>query len=312
MYKQYGNYNPRPAGTNFKQLIFGRNALSRLLLINLIVFVVVFFVRTVIYLFYTDYQSQAETPISGLGLWLAVPASLSTLAQKPWTVITYMFLHESLLHILFNMIMLYFSGRIFMEYLSGKKLVFVYLLGGLSGAGLYILAFNVLPVFQSVTQYSVALGASASVLAILAAVATYVPNYSVPLIFLGRLKLKYIALIFVAVDIISIERSNPGGHIAHLGGALFGFAYIVFMKKGMDMSKLFNPVGRFFKNLFKPRPKLRTSYSKRPLTDDEFNEKRADRQKRIDVILDKIAKSGYESLTREEKEMLFKASKNEF
>jgi membrane associated rhomboid family serine protease len=313
MANQYGNYNNQgSSGGGVKQIFFGRNALSRLILINLAVFVVLSIVRLVMYLLNGELQDKITNPISDIALWLAVPASLHELLNKPWTILTYMFLHESLLHIFFNMLMLYFSGRIFIEYLGGKKLTFVYLFGGFFGAFLYILAFNTLPAFSGIVDRSVALGASASVLAVLVALATFIPDYAVVLLLIGRMKLKYIALIFVVVDILSIERSNPGGHIAHLGGALFGFFYILTLKKGTDISKMFNPIGRFFKNLFKPKPKLRTTYSKRPLTDDEYNERRAERQKKIDVILDKIAKSGYESLTKEEKEMLFKASNNEF
>jgi membrane associated rhomboid family serine protease len=304
-------YTGKQPGNNFRDIFFGRNALSRLLLINLAVFIFLSVARLSMYLLQIRSPLDEINPVSRLALWLAVPASLHDLAAKPWTVITYMFTHESLLHIFFNMLMFYFSGRIFIEYLGSKKLTATYLLGGLVGALFYITAFNVFPAFSSVVNQSVALGASASVLAVLVGIATFIPDYTLTFLFVGRIKLKYIAIIFVVVDILSIESSNPGGHIAHLGGALWGFIYVLILKKGRDMTSIFNPVSRFFRNLFKPRPKLRTSYSRRPMTDDEYNARRAERQQKTDAILDKIAKSGYDSLTKEEKEFLFRASKNE-
>lgn len=312
MTDQYRNfYTGKQPGYNVRDVFLGRNALSRLLLINIAVFLFINVARLVLFLFGMKPLLDQINPVSHITLWLAVPASIHDLMMKPWTVFTYMFTHESLLHIFFNMLIFYFSGRIFMEYLRSKKLVATYLIGGLVGAAFYITAFNIFPVFSDVVDHSVALGASASVLAVLVAIATFIPDYTLIFMFVGRIKLKYIAIILVAVDILSIEQSNPGGHIAHLGGALWGFVYILFLKKGTDMTKIFAPIGRFFRNLFKPKPKLRTSYSKRPLNDDQYNELRAERQKKTDAILDKIAKSGYESLTKEEKEFLFKASQNE-
>jgi membrane associated rhomboid family serine protease len=308
-----GNYNNyRMPGSGFRDIFLGKNALSRLILINVAVFVLLSIIRLSSFLFKSVEGDVVEGPVSEIAQWLAVPASLTTLLHRPWTIISYMFLHETLLHIFFNMLILYFGGKIFMEYLGSKKLIATYLFGGVMGALFYIVAFNIFPVFKGVVEQSVALGASASVLAILVAIATFIPNYSVNLIFIGRLKLKYIALILVLIDILSIEKGNPGGHIAHLGGAFWGFIYILVLKKGTDMSKMFRPVGRFFRNLFKPKPKLRVSYSKKPLSDDQYNTLKAERQKKIDIILDKISKSGYESLSKEDKELLFKASKNEF
>ena len=313
MANPYGNsYNEGSPGRNLREVFLGRNALSRLLLINIVVFIFISIARLIIFLFHADPTWDEANTVSRIAYWLSVPASPHELLLRPWTVLTYMFLHENLLHIFFNMLVLYFGGRIFSEYLGGKKLTVTYLIGGLAGAVLYIAAFNIFPVFSDVVEHSVALGASASVLAILVAIATFIPNYTVSLLFLGRIKLKYIAIIFVAIDILSIEKSNPGGHLAHLGGAIWGFAYILMLKKGVDVAKIFPPIGRFFKNLFKRRPKMRVSYSKKPLTDDEYNTLKAERQKKTDAILDKIARSGYESLTKEEKELLFKASKNEF
>ena len=305
----YSNSYSHSGGNGFRELFGGKNALSVLMLINIGVFVIMGIIRLFSYLYRPiGIEGVIEPPISQAAQWLSLPASLSLLAQRPWTLITYMFLHESLLHIFFNMLMLYFGGKIFMEYLGNRKLVATYLFGGIVGGLLYVAAFNLFPAFAGVKDQAMALGASAAVLAILVAIATFIPNYSLQLMFFGRMKLKYIAIFFVVIDILSIEKSNPGGHIAHLGGALWGFLYIIALKKGTDLSKIFVIIGRFFKKLFTPKPKLRVSYSKKPLSDDEYSAQKKAEQAKIDAILDKISRSGYESLSKEEKEALFKSS----
>ncbi|MBM3405380.1 MAG: rhomboid family intramembrane serine protease [Bacteroidetes bacterium] len=278
---------------------------SRLILINVIVFLAVNLIYLFLWLFRVDPSSEGIPVILDL---FGVPASIGKLIIRPWTLFTYMFLQEDFFHIFFNMVILYFGGSIFTEYLGGKKLLITYVLGGLSGALFFILAYNLFPVFSPVVGQAIALGASASVLAILIAAATFIPEYSVQLILFGKIKLKYIALILVIVDIFSISRDNPGGHIAHLGGALFGFIYAINLRKGRE---LFGFLGKHkVANPFKQRRKpADPSFSyQRPMTDQTYNEKRAVHQQRVDEILDKIAKGGYDSLTREEKEFLFKAS----
>jgi len=242
--------------------------------------------------------------------WLAVPADLGTLITRPWTLFTYMFLHEGFLHILFNLLWLYVFGRIFLMYLSQKKLVSVYLVGGLSGAVLYILSFNLFPAFQEMVPLSIALGASASVMAIVLAIAVYVPNFSISLLLIGNVKLKYIAIFVVVLDILSIPSSNSGGHIAHLGGALFGYLYITQLRKGRNITRSFDRVMDNLFAMFKPRPKFRVTH-KRPMTDVEYNKWKVRHQEQIDHILEKIAKNGYESLTKEEKEILFRQGNRE-
>jgi membrane associated rhomboid family serine protease len=157
--------------------------------------------------------------------WFSVPASLKVLLVRPWTLITYMFTHKDVWHILFNMLWLYWFGSIFLEYLDQRKLVAVYLLGGISGAVIYILSFNIFPVFREVVDESVAIGASASVMAIVIAIAAYVPDYTVNLLLFGRIKIKYIALaIFVLTTVMDFS-VNSGGKLAHMGGAVFGYFY---------------------------------------------------------------------------------------
>lgn len=295
---------------DIKKFFYSRSILSRLILANIIVFIL----ANLVSLYYYLFQIPPDVSICGMAVskftyWFAVPSHTLLLLQKPWTLFTYMFLQENFFHLLFNMIMLYFGGILFLQFLGSKKLISTYVIGGLAGAAVYILAFNLFPAFNEVYKCSVALGASASVLAVLVAIAVYIPEYSVQLFLFGRIKLKYIVLILILIDILSIEKENPGGHIAHLGGALWGFAYILLMKKNRNIYKIFNPIKSFLKIFFKPKPKLRVEYKKeRPLTDDKYNKAKAEKQKKIDIILDKISKNGYASLSKEEKEFLFSAS----
>jgi len=276
---------------------FGSN-LTKLIYINLAVFLIYNLIKLFFYI--------GQTPIeNGLIQYLAVPAYIPSLLTKPWTIFTYMFFHEEFLHILFNMLWLYWFGIIFLQYLSQKKLVGVYIMGGLSGAALYILLFNVLGVFREVLPLALALGASASVLAVVIAISNLMPNLSINLMFIGPVKLKYLALFSVILDIISIPLSNPGGHIAHIGGALFGYLYIVVGKQGVDLVK---PITWILDILsFKPKAKskLKVNYRSTDI-DYDYNRRKVEQSVNLDKILDKIAKSGYDSLSKEEKETLFK------
>jgi len=199
---------------------------------------------------------------------------------------------------------------LFSEFIGAKQLPVTYVLGGLAGAIFFIAAFNIFPVFADVKHQAVALGASASVLSIFIAVAVYAPDYRLPLLLLGPVKLKYLAIFFVVIDILSIERGNPGGHIAHLGGASWGLIYGLLVKSRVDPAKVINRWMGSLGSMLKRRRKLKVKYSSaRPLTDEEYNFQRAEQQKEIDNILDKISQRGYESLTASEKELLFRISK---
>ncbi len=284
------------------------------MIINIAVFILINIVNLFFWLFQISNNPQGLPGVSYLAYYLSVPSNIEALLTRPWTIFTYMFLHEDFLHILFNMIVLYFGGRIFMEYLPERKLLSTYILGGLTGAFFYIAAFNFFPVFSESLDYSVALGASASVLAILIAVATYVPEYSVVLFLFGRVKLKYLALVIIAIDVLSIMGGNSGGHIAHLGGAFWGFIYIYFMKRGKDLTLNLRTMNfrKFFKFFTKPKKQstYRSNFDKgRPMTDEEYNARKNVDQAQIDRILEKISRSGYSSLTKEEKAMLFQSSK---
>jgi membrane associated rhomboid family serine protease len=275
--------------------------LTRLIYINIAVFVLIAIVSIFGFLL-------RNTEISGKVLDLfSVPSSFNALLSRPWTLITYMFTHKDLLHILFNMLWLYWFGRIFLEYLDQRKLVAVYLMGGISGALVYILSFNIFPVFSGVVAESVAIGASASVMAVVIAIAAYVPDYTIQLFLFGRIKIKYMALgIFILTSVMDFS-VNSGGKLAHIGGALFGYLYTLNIRHGRDMGKGLNRIIDFFVTIFKPRKKLKVTH-KKAANEYEYNKVKADHQKIINDILEKISKGGYDSLTKEEKETLFKES----
>jgi membrane associated rhomboid family serine protease len=238
---------------------------------------------------------------------LAVPASPGNLIYKPWSPITYMFTHKDIWHILFNMVWFYWFGKIFLEYFDSRKLVAVYVIGGLSGAALYILSFNIFPAFTEVVGNSVAIGASASVMAVVIAIAVYVPNYPVHLFLFGRIKIIWIALgILILTSFMDIS-VNSGGKLAHIGGAIFGYFFTVNIRKGKDAGKWLNRIFDFLAGLFKKRKKLKVTY-KRPVTDYDYNKTKTERQARINIILDKISKGGYDSISKEEKDLLFRES----
>ena len=240
--------------------------------------------------------------------YLYFPSNTIEFLKKPWTIISYMFLHVSFMHILFNMIWFYFGSKLFLQYFNGKQLISVYIIGGISGALFYMLCYNLFPVFNTSFQNSLLLGASASVISIFIAVSTYVPNYRVSLPFFGNIQLKYIAFILIVLDIFNIEVSNPGGHISHLGGALFGYIYIKLLNKGIDISVNYHNFINYFTRINKN--KFKKVYKRKNTTDDDiYRTNKANKQKKINEILEKISKSGYESLSKSEKEILFKESK---
>ena len=285
-----------------KQSFKTGSVLTKLIYVNLAVFVAVKLIQVLLFLF-----SLGGPEGYFIVQWLAVPADISELLTRPWTIFTYMFLHIGFLHILFNILWLYWFGRIFLEYLDEKKLLGVYILGGFAGAALYIFSFNLFPAFSQLVPVSRALGASAAVLAVVISISVYVPNYTINLMFIGPVRLKYIAAFMIILDVISIAGSNAGGHIAHLGGALFGWFFIRQYRTGKDITKGINIFIQKVSSWFKPGRKLKVEYKKTP-SDYDYNKQKAARQELINEILDKISKSGYDSLSKEEKEILFRVS----
>lgn len=276
------------------------HVVTRLIYINLAVFLVYNLLDVFLYLLANGARADFLVP------YIAVPAHIENLMAHPWTVFTYMFFHKDFLHILFNLVWFYWFGKIFLEYLTSRQLLGVYMLGGLTGALLYILSFNLFPAFHDILPGSVALGASASVLAVVIAIAVYVPDYTIFLLFLGPVKLKYIALFSIAIDIISIPAGNAGGHIAHLGGAFFGYVFIILLRKRIDLTRIFN-TGQW-QNPFRRKPKFKV-HGTVPRDDYQYHAQKNASQAEIDHILDKIARAGYDSLSADEKETLFKMSR---
>lgn len=266
--------------------------------INTIVFVAVA-------LFGVTYFLAGNTAIPFLDYareYFAFPAALPKIAIRIHTLITYQFLHEGILHVLFNMLWLFWLGRIFSDFVKPRQFHFVYLTGGVMGAVFFALAYNIFPVFAGQIYAATIIGSSASVMAIAVATTTLLPDYTMSLMLIGNIKLRYIILIYIVIDLIGIASTNAGGSFAHLGGAFMGFIYIKLLQSGTDMSAVFN--------VFKKKPKLKVVRNDAPRKETAKDKNARVNQKDVDRILDKISKSGYDKLSKEEKETLFKASKD--
>jgi membrane associated rhomboid family serine protease len=283
------------------------NAHVQLIIINVVMFVVlgVLMVISLVSGFPTFFEAIHDQ--------FTIPARFSDFISKPWTLITYMFTHDltGILHILFNMLFLYWFGRLFVEYLGSDKLIALYLLGGIAGAFAYLLAYNTIPFFSGELQGRdiQMVGASAAINAIVVATAVLLPNYTFFLLFLGPVKIKYIAGVFVFLSFLGTVQSNAGGNIAHLGGALIGFIYMKQLQAGVNWGGWITITIDWFKDLFKQKPKVKVSYRNEGPVPKKAGGKPNVSQDELDAILDKISAGGYESLTKEEKEKLFNASK---
>lgn len=247
---------------------------------------------------------------------LAFPASFKDAMLKPWTIITYMFTHMKLFHLLFNLLALYVFGQLFLKWLDENRFLAVYLLGGIAGAAMYLLAYTVFPALILYSSSSTVVGASASIYAIMCAIAVLTPKHKVGIPMIAQVELMRLALIFLGIDVISIafDQPNIGGHFAHLGGALFGFLFGYLHKNGFDITAWLTAIIKGIRSIFKPREKMKVTYKSdqnktRHETDMEYNARKTAEQEEVNRILDKIGKSGYDSLTKKEKEILFKSSK---
>ena len=280
------------------------NYFTKLLYFNLL-FYLVYKVFTVF-----EYLFQSKFIDSFIENYLFLPSNTELILKKPWTLLSYMFVHVDFGHILFNLILLYFGSKLFLRQFNGKQLISTYILGGICGAIFFIVSYNLFPVFANDVINAKAFGASASVLAIVIAIATYTPNILVPILFFGHVKLTYIALGFIMLAFFSIPVSNPGGHIAHLGGIVYGFLYVLLIKKGYDLSINFYNILDSFSFLFRKKKRSKTSQKRSEKNNDyAFKGDQAKQQQKINHILEKISKSGYDSLTKKEKELLFQESK---
>jgi membrane associated rhomboid family serine protease len=304
------NYN-QSAGERLRSMVRMKPALSQLIVVNIAVWFLLALIQLAGFLSEPPGTRGDQLWLEIALQWIGVPAAIPNLLMKPWTIITYMFVQEGFWHLFFNMIWLYWFGKIFMEFMPGRKIYMVYLIGGISGAFTFILAYNIFPVFQDTINLSTTIGASASVLAITIATAVLVPDYTVNLLFIGPVKIKYIAIFTVILDVLMIRSGNAGGHFAHIGGAISGVLYILFIRKDVAQRLGLIHLKSLIADPFR-RKKLHTVHSKgRPLSDEEYNKQKVLKQQKIDHILDKISRSGYSSLSAEEKDILFNSSKNQ-
>ena len=271
------------------------NIPEKLILINVVCFVIPFFLRSLLFLFNLPTQSFLS--------FFVLPASIGDFIYQPWSLFTYGFLHDSIGHIFWNMLLLYYASQFFLNLFSTQRFINVYFMGILLGGLVFILSYAVFPAFKNQSPQMV--GASAGVMAVLIFSCTYMPTQEVPLLFFN-VKLMYIGIALVIVDVLQIPTGNAGGHLAHIGGAALGYIYAQQLQNGKDIGSGFERLRRWLTSLFTAQPNLKTVHKK-----SRRNSERSVQsdQKKIDRILDKISASGYDSLTKEEKEMLFNAGK---
>ena len=287
--------------TNLKRSFQTGSILKKLIFINIAVFILIRLLGILLLLF-----NLQDFPIL---LYLQLPASPTALLSRPWTLFTYMFTHFEFLHILFNMLWLYWFGELFLQVFNERQLGGLYVLGGLAGALLFVVSYNLFPYFQEVASFSFLMGASASVMAIVFAISFYRKEIEINLLLLGRIKLIYLALFTFVIDLLAMTSDNAGGHIAHIGGALFGIWFASRYAQGKDLTAPINRLIDKLVNLGKRKPKMSVTYGGRSNKDWEYNARKQQQAANIDAILDKLKRSGYGSLSADEKKQLFDASK---
>ena len=272
------------------------NGLIKIILINIIVFVSISVVQVVL-------------TISGLSTFftmfinkLMLPSSLGTFILQPWSLITYFFLHMSFMHILWNMLFLYWFGKIINDNIGNNALISLYVLGGIIGGLFYMAIYNIVPYYGERVSDSLMLGASAGVFSVVVGSATLMPNYTFYLLLIGPVRIKYIALFYVLLSFFDVAGTNAGGEIAHLGGAFIGYIYIRQLQNGINIGEGIINFINFFSEKKENKEKKKENIQK---------ETEETTQDEVDKILDKISESGYSSLTSKEKERLFNASKKQ-
>jgi len=278
------------------------SVLTRLIIVNL-----AFFVLSLLIIIF--FQGK-----SGIEQWLGISPKASIFLTRPWSIITHMFLHVGLWHFFWNMLLLYWFGNLLKDFSGDKGILSIYLLGGLGGAALFILSYNIFP---SLPLNTFAYGASAAVMAVIFALATFRPEYQVNLILIGPVRIKFIALFLLLLDLATIaNQQNTGGHIAHIGGAVTGWLYTFYLGKGVNIGQpiesVINAIQGWYSKLFQTKKGPTLAYKdpeiKRKAKKDRDKFKNKSEQEVVDKLLEKIKKSGYDSLTAEEKEYLFKIS----
>lgn len=291
------------------------NTLTMLLAINLCIFAILAFIKVVYYFSFS--QPGVLLFNTQIFKWFTLPADVNTFFSRPWTLLTHMFVHDTgtIWHIVGNMIWLWTFGYILQDLTGNKKLVPLYIYGGLAGAVAYALAYNLIAPLKVDLLNSQAFGASAAVMAIAIGTTTLAPNYRIFPMLNGGIPLWVITIIYLIIDLATIPYNNPGGHIAHLAGAGMGYLFVVALQKGSDWGAWMNSFFDWVNNLFNPdkpkkgvSPKATLYYSSKV---QPFTKANVLTQQRIDELLDKISQKGFHSLTDEEKEMLKRASKED-
>lgn len=259
-------------------------------------------------LIYFLVEAFSPQAIVQVNYWLLLSSSPSELIFKPWTLLTYAFFHGGIMHLIFNLLVLNFAARLFLTFFTQKQFLGLYLLAAIFSGLIFVLTYFLF------AGAGVLIGASGAIMAVVIASATYAPFYQLRLLLIGNVKLWHIAAVFLILDLIQLPTNNMGGHIAHLGGAFFGFLYIKLLQNGTDLSLIITNIINFFANIFKP--KKGTPFKKVHRNPTQPKEKTVSKivvkdktQQQIDEILDKISQSGYDSLTKDEKEFLFRAGK---
>jgi membrane associated rhomboid family serine protease len=271
---------------------------EKIIVSNIIFFIIPFFIQTLLYLF--------KLPSSTFSSWFHLSPSFSEVLFRPWTLFTYSFLHASFSHILWNMLLLYYASQMYLNLFSEHQFLKNYILGVLVGGLFFLIGYNLFPVFEGI--YPPLVGASAGVMAVLIFVATYTPNQEIRLLFIN-VKLQYIGIALVLIDILQIPYSNAGGRLAHLGGAFIGYLYANQLKQGTDIGSFLDRIWSYFNTLTKPTAvkNMRTVHRTQKTVKRKPS---STNQQKIDAILDKISTSGYESLKQEEKDFLFQSGKD--
>lgn len=288
------------------------NIVGKYIYANVAIYVIVALVASFATLF------NAMLPIVEFMRWLELPASLQHLMYQPWSLVSYMFIHNGFMHILWNMLALYGFGRIFLNFYSTRHFIGVYFLGGIVGGIFFVIAYNIFPYFASRVEESYLVGASAAVMAVVVASAVRSPNTTVNMMFFGTMRLKTLAVITVLVSVFLLSSENAGGNFAHIGGAVAGAVFAIRLNKGQDVTQLINRVGDFMtdcisriKKMMQRKPKMefkRTSGESKHSADYAYNARKREKENDMNEILEKVKRSGYSSLTDDEKKRLFDSS----
>ena len=293
------------------------NMVTRIVIVNVSVFVLINLVRVILW---ASNGGVMPSIYSEIVHFLSMSSDPWYILTHPWVIFTSMFLHEGLWHILFNMLFLYWFGRIVGDFIGNHRILPIYLMGGLVGNLFFFLSANMLAYGAGSAVF--ALGASGAVMAIVMASAVLAPDYQMRLILIGDVKLKYVVAVLIFLDIIALTGTNTGGHFAHIGGVIFGALFISLLRSGTDLSAPVNSAIQWVTQKKTPKVSTRKKSPRVPFmvykNEDAAKKKKSnpsaaprddDFQQKLDAILEKIKAEGYESLTQEEKEFLFQASK---